>query len=142
MTRTHWLLLSALVLPACGGEDTITIPPPEPTPTPTLQLVIAEPIPVTANVGTPQGTVGGATVTRSEGFTGAVTMTAESVPTGWTVTYSPAILSASVTSTIVLITAPASVAAGSYSFIVRATAIGVATASSSMTVVANVEQGN
>lgn len=142
MTRTHLLLLSTLLLPACGGDDSITIPPPEPLPTPTIQLAVSQPSPVTANVATIQGTLGSSSITRSEGFSGPVTMTAESVPTGWTVTYSPAILGGSVTSSVVQITAPANVAAGSYSFIVRATAVGIATASREMTVVANVDQGN
>lgn len=142
MTRTHALLLATLALAACGGDETITIPPPEPLPTPTIQLALVPPIPVTANVGTPQSTFGSATITRSEGFNGAITMSAESVPTGWTVTYAPAILGASVNTTVVQVTAPANVVAGTYSFIVRATAIGITSATGEVSVVANVEQGN
>ncbi len=142
MIRTHWRLLSTLALAACGGDDTLIIPPPEPPPTPSILLTVAQPGPVTAGVNAPQGSTGTATIMRSEGFNGSITMSAESVPNGWSVSFSPAVLSADVNSTLALVTAPAGVVAGSYSFIVRATAIGITTATREMTVSANVEQGN
>lgn len=144
MIRSAWfpLLLGALALGACGNDDDLVLPEPEPTPTPTLQLALAAPTPLTANLGVTQGTAGGATITRSEGFSGAVTMSAEGVPTGWSIAFSPAILGADVNETTVLITAPANVMPGSYSFTVRATAIGITTTSAAMSVTANVEQSN
>jgi len=144
MIRSAWfpLLLGTLALAACGDEDTLVIPEPEPTPTPTIVLTVEQPGVITSNLGTPQGATGTATILRSEGFSGAITMSAESVPSDWTVTFSPAVLASDVTTTIVLVTAPPNVLAGSYSFVVRATAIGVATATREMTVSANVVQGN
>lgn len=144
MIRSAWfpLLLGTLALAACGGDDTLVIPEPEPNPTPSIVLTVEQPGPVTANVGTTQGAVGAANILRSEGFNGAITMSAESVPTGWTISFSPAVLGAGVSTTLVLITTPANVVAGSYSFIVRATAIGITTATREMTVSANVEQGS
>ncbi len=141
MTGTHWLLLGALALSACG-EDTITIPPPEPPPTGSLQLALSAPGPILANVPASQVANGGVTVTRSAGLTGVITMSAESVPTGWSVTFSPALISGSANTSSVVITAPANIGAGSYSFNVRASVTGITNTVGTMTVVANVEQGN
>jgi hypothetical protein len=144
MIRSAWfpLLLGTLALTACGDDDTLVIPQPEPNPTPSIVLTVEQPSPITANLGTTQGAAGAANILRSEGFNGAITMSAESVPSDWTVSFSPAVLGAGVSSTLVLITAPANVVAGSYSFVVRATAIGITTATREMTVSANVGQGN
>lgn len=144
MIRSAWfpLLLGALALAACGNDDDLVLPEPEPTPTPTLQLALSQPAPLVANLGVTQGGAGGATVTRSQGFNGAVTMSAEGVPTGWSISFSPAILGADITESTVLITAPANVMPGSYSFTVRATAVGITTTSAAMSVTANVGQAN
>ena len=81
MIRSPWfpLLLGTLALVACGDDD-LVLPEPEPTPTPTLQLALSQPTPLTANLGVTQGAAGGATVTRSEGFSGPITMSAEGSP--------------------------------------------------------------
>jgi hypothetical protein len=141
MIRSHWLLLGTLAVGACG-EDTLIIPPPEPGPTPGIQLTLEQPGPVIANVIAMQSTAGTATLVRSEGFTGAVTLSAESLPTGWEVAFSPAIVPGNVTTSLVIVTTPANLAPGSYSFLIRANVIGVTSTTADMTVAVNVEQGS
>lgn len=141
MTRTHWLLLGALTLAGCG-DDELVLPEPEAPPTPTVQLTVEQPTPVAANLGIAQGSAGSASITRSTGFTGPVTLSTTGLPPGWSVNFIPSILTGEVTTAQVLITVPADVVAGSFSFTVRASATGVSTAAATMTVVANVEQNN
>ena len=100
--RTVVALLTAATLAACGGSgDGVTPPPPGVTGSFIVTISSAT---LTMAPGATQTMV--VTVTRTGGFTGAVTLAAAPLPTGVTATFAPATLAAGATSsTLTLVVA-------------------------------------
>ena len=120
--RTRWSALASallLTLAACGGGDPSTSPP--------LTPGFAVSLPSTA-LSVEQGATGtlSATVVRSGGFTGAVDVMVEGLPTGVSASLSPAVIGAGTTSGTLSVVVSTVTAPGSYSFTVRARATGLA----------------
>ncbi|BAH38079.1 MAG TPA: hypothetical protein DGD08_06525 [Gemmatimonas aurantiaca] len=131
------LLFSWVLSSACGGggggDGTPVIPT---TPTPTGGFILSVLAPVTITAG--QSGTATVVITRTNGFTGEVSVAAPSAPTGITatVTGSPTTLSG----VSVTVAVASTVAAGSYAVPLRATATGIAEQSASIAVTVNAAQ--
>lgn len=66
-----------------------------------------------------------ASVARTGSFTGTVDISAEGLPAGVTASFNPSTVGAGVTSTVLTVTAAASVAPGNYTFTIRGRATGI-----------------
>lgn len=85
-----------------------------------------------------QGTVG-ATLTRTGGFTGSVSFSATGAPTGVTVSFNPASTTANTTTATIAV--GGTVAAGSYTITLRATATGVTDQAANVTLTVTAPSG-
>ncbi len=124
MTSFRRFLASALALSAvaCGGSadsGTVVIPP---TPVITLSANTSA---VTVTAGTSTTTT--LTVARSGGFTGDVALAATGVPTGVTIAFNPASITASATTSVMTIAVGSTAVAGTNSITVSASGTGVTT---------------
>lgn len=112
---------------ACGGNgdpgDTGLV-----TPTAAIALSSANNISVARGAS---GTVS-LTLSRSGGFTGAVTLAASGLPVGATATIDPSVLTGSATSAVVTLNVPTSVAPGSSTLTITASGSGVSSATTSL----------
>ena len=137
--RPHLRLLRAIAslglaaVAACGGGgDGGTSPPP---PVQGFAVSLSA-----SSLSVEQGASGSitATVTRTGGFTGAVEVSAEGLPSGVTATLTPSTIGSGTTTGSLAVAVGASVPAGSYNFTIRAKASGLAdqTFTASLTVTA------
>ena len=127
--RSSLLAMAALVSTSCGGGTTDAI---------------VDPSSISVSLGSSSGsiTAGGSTTTiavtvgRAGGFTGAIDLSVEGLPSGVTASASPATVAAGGTSSTVTLTATSAAVAGSATLTVRAKGSGVAdkTASYALTV--------
>ena len=118
---TSAALLTAF-LAACGGggDGGTTNPPPAPG---DFGLTLSSTTLSVVQGGTSTLT---ASVARTGSFTGTVDVSAEGLPTGVSASFNPATVGAGVTSTVLTVTAAASVAPGNYTFTIRGRATGLA----------------
>lgn len=123
------LLIPVVSATACGGTDS----PAGPAPTPlgiSITVTNPDPVPVLA---VPVGAQVSIALTRSGGFTGAVTVSAEGLPTGWTASFAPAQITSG-SGTLATVTVPASPTRGNYVVAFRASATGVSDATGLATI--------
>lgn len=112
------LLGTALLLTAACAEESVG-----PGTTGTIALSTTAPA---ATVARGASATFPLAVTRGNGYTGAVTLSAESVPAGVTATFAPASLSGSATTSVLTMDVSAAAVVGTYSVGVRASGTGVA----------------
>ena len=126
-------LLGLSLITGCGGSDSGTNPGTDPDPTPTIAISLSG-----ATVSVEQGQNGTITVTlvRDGGFVGAVTLSAEGLPSGVTIPSST--IAAGSTQGTLTIEAVLAALVGNSTVTVRATGTGVAdaTATFALTVTA------
>ncbi len=116
------------LLSACGGSDA---PPTPPAATPVVAVTVG-PADLTIPVGGSGSST--ATIARSGGFAGAVSLTATGEPTGVTVTFGSATIAAgATTSTISVAVAAGTVAPASIPITINAAGTGVTTAQTTLT---------
>ncbi|MBK9977185.1 MAG: hypothetical protein IPP20_04525 [Gemmatimonadetes bacterium] len=108
-------LLTVATVACGGGGDSGTNPTP-----PNTQGASRSPSPRNAPDRTGASGTLNASVTRGGSFTGPVVLTAETVPAGIAVTFNPATVASGATSSAIAVSAIATVAPGSYTFVVRA----------------------
>lgn len=130
LRRAFPVLLMSAAIAACQHE-VIT----EPAPTPGISITVTNPTPV-ANVPVAVGAQVGIALTRTGGYTGTVTVTAEGLPTGWTASYSPAQITTG-SGTVATVTIPGNPTPGTYTVTFRATGTGVAAATGQATITVN-----
>jgi hypothetical protein len=128
-------LLASLFLAACGGSEPTDPGGNNGGQTPSISLAVGSPTLTLAQGGTGQVAV---TITRSGGFTGAVTVSVEGLPAG--ITAQPLSLGSTQTSGVLQVVAAGTATAGSAALTVRATGTGVSaqTATVALTVTASV----
>lgn len=121
-------LVALVGLAACGGGGPTT-----PAPTPLgISITVANPDPIPV-LGLPVGAQVSIALARSGGFTGAVTLSAEGLPTGWTASFSPPQITTG-SGTLATVTVPASPTRGNYTVTFRASATGVSDATGLATI--------
>lgn len=123
-------LVIAVGLAACGSDDAVSPTPPDPTPA--ISIAVTNPTPVVA-LPIPVGAQVSIALTRTGGYTGVVTMTAEGLPTGWSASFAPAQITSG-GGTLATVTVPGNTARGNYSVTFRATGTGVAAATGTATI--------
>ncbi len=124
-----WLTLLLLTAAACSGGENTGGTGPGPTPqgfdltlaSTTISLVQGATASTTASLG------------RTGNFAGSVTLGADNVPTGVTVTFSPSTVSAGTTSITIAFAVATTVAPGNFSVTVRAQAAGLTDRTASIT---------
>jgi len=134
-------MLTATWVSACGGGgggDGATQPP---GPQPAITLTIPAP---NAAVVVGSSTAVALVITRSGGFTGAVTLAVSGAPTGVAAVFIPSTIDATTTSAILTLTAGGTAAAGASTLTVTATGSGVSSQSAvvQLTVTAPVVQSS
>lgn len=128
-TLAATLSAAALLLAACGSDSEGTTTP---TPTPGISITVTNPSPV-AVLAIPVGAQVSIALTRTGGYTGAVTVTAEGLPTGWTASFAPAQITTGA-GTLATVTIPANPTRGAYPVTFRATGTGVTAATGQATI--------
>jgi hypothetical protein len=125
-------LLMAFVVAACGSDgDSPTVPVVTP-PTQAISLTVTNPTPV-PSLAIAVGAQVSIALTRTGGFTGAVTMTAEGLPAGWSASFAPAQITTG-SGTLATVTVPGNTPKGNTTVTFRATATGVAAATGQATI--------
>lgn len=134
--RQPLAILLAVLVSACGGGggDGGTGPVVQP-PSGDFAITLS---PTTLSIVQGESGTVTAAVARSGNFTGAVTLSAENVPTGLTPAFAPNVVAAGATSVTLTVGVAGTVAPGSYTFLVRAQASGLSdrTGTVSLTVTA------
>jgi hypothetical protein len=123
------LLLATVA--ACGSDGTPGEPTP-PAPTPGISITVTNPPPVTV-LPIPVGAQISIALTRTGGFTGAVSLAAEGLPAGWTASFSPPQITTGA-GTLATVTVPGNAARGTVTVTFRATATGVTAATGQATI--------
>jgi endoglucanase len=125
------MLLLPFVVSACGSDgDSPTVPTTPPTPT--ISLTVTNPAPV-PSLAIAVGAQVSIALTRTGGFTGAVTMTAEGLPAGWSASFAPAQITTGA-GTLATVTVPGNTPKGNTTVTFRATATGVSAATGQATI--------
>ena len=123
-------LLMAFVVAACGNDgDSPTVPVVTPQ---TIGLTVTNPTPV-PSLAIAVGAQVSIALTRTGGFTGAVTMTAEGLPAGWSASFAPAQITTGA-GTLATVTVPGNTPRGNTTVTFRATATGVTAATGQATI--------
>jgi len=125
-STTRLLTLIAVALAGCqgGGEPVQVVTPPG------MSMSLSA-----ASVGVAQGKSGtvAVTITRINGYSGAVDLTVDGAPAGVTATLAPTTVPSAGTASTLTLTASSSAAAGSYTLTVRASGPGVSEKSATLT---------
>jgi hypothetical protein len=130
--RVPFFLLVAVGLAACETEPSITAPTPPPAATPGISISVTNPSPVTV-LPIPVGAQISIALTRTGGFSGAVTLVAEGLPSGWSASFAPAQITSGA-GTLATVVVPANAPRGNVVVTFRATAPGVTAATSQATI--------
>lgn len=122
-------VLVSVAASACSTEVT------DPGPPPGISIAATNPSPVPFQT-IPVAAQVSIALTRIGGFTGAVTVTAEGLPTGWSASFSPAQITTGA-GTVASVTIPGNPTPGSYTVTFRATGSGVTAVTAQATITVN-----
>lgn len=128
--RAALLVVPILALGACSGDDDGGIT----NPTGTISVTLGT---TTITLAQGQSNTVLVSVTRSDGFDGAVALSVTGAPSGVTGTFSPASVASGSTSSTLTLSVSASAATGSHALTVHASAAGIAEKTATLTLVVN-----
>ncbi len=130
--RLALITAAVFALTACGSTEGGPADPGGETPNPRIAVSVSAP---SLSVQAGSNAAVTATITRSGGFTGPVTIGTTGAPTGVTATASDVATSGTTTTGTITVTVAASVAAGSYPLVVTASGSGVPSATAALSLV-------